>query len=72
MELPATEVSTNTSGGGGSFYILVNDKKIAVKHSDNEWVVDNTSLSIAQGVNMGTSSETIRVNYDGKTEEKFI
>ena len=49
----AAEVSTNTSGGGGSFFIVVGGKKIAVKHSDGEWVVDNTALSIAQGVDMG-------------------
>ena len=69
----ASEVETNTSGGGGSFFIVVGGKKIAVKHSDGEWVADNTALSIAQGVDMGTSgSETITTNYDGKSEEGFI
>ena len=64
----ADEVSANTSGGGGSFFIVVGGKKIAVKHSDGEWVADNTALSVAQGV----GSDTIQVNYDGRTEAQFI
>ena len=68
----ANEVSANTSGGGGSFFIVVSGKKIAVKHSNDGWVVDNTSLSIAQGVDRGTADETIFVDYDGRTESNFI
>ena len=74
----ATEVAANTNGGGGSFFIVVGGKKIAVKHLNNEWIADNTALSIAQGVTMGdTSSSTIDTNYVTNTnystnEEGFI
>ena len=52
----ADEVAVNNPNGGkGSFFIVVNDKKIAVKHADGEWKADNSSISIAQNV----SSETI-------------
>ena len=68
----ATEVAANTNGGGGSFFIVVGGKKIAVKHSNNEWIADNTALSIAQGVTMGDGNvNTIDTNYK-TTEENFI
>jgi len=69
----AAQVSANTSGGGGSFYIVVGGKKIAVKHSDSAWIVDNSSLSIAQGVSMGTdtATDTIVTNYESD-QEAFI
>ena len=65
----ATQVKTaNPQGGEGSFFIVVGSvngvggKKIAVKHSDGEWIADNTALSIAQSVTMGSGAETIRTN----------
>ena len=51
--------AANPQGGEGSFFIVVGSvngvggKKIAVKHSDGEWIADNTALSIAQSVTMG-------------------
>ena len=60
--------AANPQGGEGSFFIVVGSvngvggKKIAVKHSDGEWIADNTALSIAQSVTMGSGAETIRTN----------
>ena len=65
----ADEVAaSNPNGGEGSFFIIVNGKKIAVKHADGEWKADNTSLSIAQNV----SSETIGKNLGAMSEQQFI
>jgi hypothetical protein len=78
----ATQVKTaNPQGGEGSFFIVVGSvngvggKKIAVKHSDGEWIADNTALSIAQSVDMGTVTETIRTNAiidSGSSMQDFI
>ncbi|MFL2821455.1 MAG: cadherin repeat domain-containing protein [Alphaproteobacteria bacterium] len=65
----ADEVAaSNPNGGEGSFFIVVNGKKIAVKHADGEWKADNSSLSIAQNV----SSETIAKNLGVMSEQQFI
>ena len=65
----ADEVAANNPNGGeGSFFIVVNGKKIAVKHADGEWKADNSSLSIAQNV----SSETIAKNLGAMSEQQFI
>ena len=66
----ATEVAANTNGGGGSFFIVVGEKKIAVKHLNDEWIADNTALSIAQGALWGSRYRNYRCNYTD--EEGFI